>query len=218
MKRDSWVLGVAGVVFGLLVGWIIASQLARPDAVATPTPDTSAAAPADAQSPGSGGGAQSSTATPIDDARVRELVAQADKNPKDAHVRALIGNMYFDAERYPDSVKWYEASLAIDPKNPDVSTDLGVSYYYTNQTDRALEQFARSLQINPSHTKTMLNIGMVKAFGKQDLAGAAEAWEKVVALAPDSPEGRAARQALDTLKQAHPATGGGGAAAGTGKS
>jgi tetratricopeptide (TPR) repeat protein len=218
MKRDSWVLGVAGVVFGLLVGWIIASQLARPDAVATVTPDTSAnaAAPADAQSPGSGGGAQTSTATPLDEARLRDLTAQADKNPKDAHVRALIGNLYFDAERYPDSVKWYEASLAIDPKNPDVSTDLGVSYYYTNQTDRALEQFARSLQINPSHTKTMLNIGMVKAFGKQDLAGAAEAWQKVVELAPDSPEGRAARQALDTLKQAHPATGGGTGGGGTG--
>jgi cytochrome c-type biogenesis protein CcmH/NrfG len=206
MNRDSWVLGVSGVVFGLLVGWIIATQLARPDAAATPTPDTAATAPADAQSPTGGG--QSSTATPLDEAKLRDLLAQAEKNPKDAHVRALIGNMYFDAERYPDSVKWYEASMAIDPKNPDVSTDLGVSYYYTNQTDRALQQFARSLQINPSHTKTMLNIGMVKAFGKQDLAGAAEAWQKVVQLAPDSPEGRAARQALETLKQAHPATAG----------
>lgn len=207
MNRESWVFGIAGVVFGILIGWIIGSQLARPDAVVNATPDTTAAAPADAQSPTGGG--QSSTATPLDEARLRDLVAQADKNPKDAHVRALIGNMYFDAERYPDSVKWYEASLAIEPKNADVSTDLGVSYYYTNQTDRALQQFAHSLQINPSHTKTMLNIGMVKAFGKQDLAGAAEAWQKVVELAPDSPEGRAARQALETLKQAHPATGGG---------
>jgi cytochrome c-type biogenesis protein CcmH/NrfG len=216
MNRESWVFGVAGVAFGVLIGWIIASQIARPDAGAIATPDTTtAAAPADAQSPPGGG--QTSTATPLDEARLRDLVAQADKNPKDAHVRALIGNMYFDAERYPDSVTWYEASLALDPKNADVSTDLGVSYYYTSQTDRALQQFAHSLQINPSHTKTMLNIGMVKAFGKQDLAGAAEAWQKVVELAPDSPEGRAARQALETLKQAHPATGGGGAA-GPGKS
>ncbi len=213
MTRDSWVFGISGVIFGLLIGWIIATQVARPDTVATAT-EAAATAPAETQAPAGGG--QSTTATPLDEARLPDMVAQADKNPKDAHVRALIGNMYFDAERYTDSVKWYEAALTIDPKNADVSTDLGVSYYYTNQTDRALQQFARSLQINPSHTKTMLNIGMVKAFGKQDLVGAAEAWQKVVELAPDSPEGRAARQALETLKQAHPDTGGGGA--GTGKS
>jgi regulator of sirC expression with transglutaminase-like and TPR domain len=79
-----------------------------------------------------------------------------------------------------------------------------VSYYYTNQTDRALAQFEKSLQIDPSHTKTMLNIGMVRAFGKQDLAGATEAWKRVVTLAPETPEGRAARQALESVKAAHP--------------
>jgi hypothetical protein len=46
----------------------------------------------------------------------------------------------------------------------------------------------------------------VRAFGKQDLAGAAESWEKVVAIAPDSVEGRQARQGLDGLKSAHQGT------------
>jgi cytochrome c-type biogenesis protein CcmH/NrfG len=212
MKRDSFVLGIAGVFFGILVGWIIATQLARPDGGAASAASDVSVPASDPQPAGGGGGGQASTATPLDEAKVRDLMAQANARPKDAVVRAQIGNAYFDAERYADAVPWYEASLAIDPKSADVSTDLGVSYYYTNQTDRALAQFARSLQINPTHTKTMLNIGMVKAFGKQDLAGAAEAWQKVVELAPDSPEGRAARQALDTLKQAHPGTGAAGPA------
>ena len=55
----------------------------------------------------------------------------------------------------------------------------------------------------------MLNMGIVKAFGKQDLAGAAAAWQQVIAIAPDSPEGQAAKKALDGVNQAHP----GGAAA-----
>jgi cytochrome c-type biogenesis protein CcmH/NrfG len=217
MTRDSWVLGVSGVCFGLLVGWIIATQLARPEGSAGAASEVAAGASPSEQQPQTpgAGGAQGSTATPLDEAKLRDLIQQANQRPKDAAVRAQLGNLYFDAERYTDSVQWYEASLALDPKNPDVSTDLGVSYYYTNQTDRALQQFAHSLEINPNHTKTMLNIGMVKAFGKQDLAGAAEAWRKVVELAPDSPEGRAARQALDTLKQAHPDTAGS-SGAGTG--
>ena len=84
----------------------------------------------------------------------------------------------------------------------NVSTDLGVSYYYTNQPDRALEQFMYSLEVEPEHVKTILNIGIVRAFGKQDLAGAAEAWDRVIAIAPDSPEGRAAQQALESLRSA----------------
>ena len=74
---------------------------------------------------------------------------------------------------------------------PNVSTDLGVAYYYTNQPDRALEQFEHSLAIDPKHVKTLLNMGIVRAFGKQDLDGAAQG---VAAgrgdLAPDSPKGR----------------------------
>jgi cytochrome c-type biogenesis protein CcmH/NrfG len=49
-----------------------------------------------------------------------------------------------------------------------------------------------------------LNIGIVRAFGKQDLEGAAKAWQKVIELAPDSAEGRAAKQALDSVREAHP--------------
>jgi hypothetical protein len=55
----------------------------------------------------------------------------------------------------------------------------------------------------------MLNRGIVLAFGKQDLAGAAKAWEEIIKLSPDSPEGQAARRALDSLKGAHPNLNGG---------
>jgi tetratricopeptide (TPR) repeat protein len=115
-----------------------------------------------------------------------------------------LGNMYFDAERYTEAVRWYEDALKLQPSDANVSTDLGVAYYYIDQPDRAIQQFERSLTIDPKHTKTMLNMGIVKAFGKQDLAGAAAAWQQVIATAPDSQEAQAARKALDGLQQAHP--------------
>jgi len=69
----------------------------------------------------------------------------------------------------------------------------------------ALAQFERSLQIDPKHSKTLLNVGIVRAFGKQDLDGAARAWQQVLDVAPpDSPEAKAARQALDGVTKAHP--------------
>ena len=83
-----------------------------------------------------------------------------------------------------------------------------MSYYYANQADRALAQFERSLQIEPKHTKTMLNIGVVRAFGKQDLTGAASIWQQVVDIAPESAEGRAAKRMIEAVRSAHPEAGG----------
>jgi tetratricopeptide (TPR) repeat protein len=85
-----------------------------------------------------------------------------------------------------------------------------VSYYYLEQPDRALEQFDHSLAVDPAHAKTMFNIGIVRAFGKQDLDGAAAAWRRLLEVAPDTPEARAARQALENLTAAHPGLGSGG--------
>jgi tetratricopeptide (TPR) repeat protein len=92
----------------------------------------------------------------------------------------------------------------------NASTDLGISYYYTNQPDRALGQFERSLAVDPKHSKTLLNVGIVRAFGKQDLEGAANAFQQVLEVAPGSPEARAAKQALEGLRNAHPDVSGGG--------
>jgi tetratricopeptide (TPR) repeat protein len=211
MKPESIVTGIAGALFGLLCGWMLGAQQVNP-VPATPAAQLAPAGGA-AAAPAAGGAATpGATAQPLDIARSQALEKEAAEKPGDAAVRTQLGNLYFDAERYADASKWYEASLQIAPANADVSTDLAVSYYYSNQVDRALAQFARSLEINPKHSKTWLNLGIVRAFGKQDLAGAGEAWSQVVALAPaDSPEARAARQALDGLKSAHPEVAPGGA-------
>ena len=92
----------------------------------------------------------------------------------------------------------------INPRDVNASTDLGIAYYYMNQPDRALQQFERSLAIDPKHTKTLLNIGIVRAFGKQDLEGAAKVWQEVIDTAPSSQEAGMARQALQGLRSAHP--------------
>ena len=199
MKADSIVFAVAGMCFGVILGWVIATQQAggRP----VPAAATQAAAPAAA--PGTGGTRQP---PPLDDAKVQGLTTILNSDPKNAGAAVQLANTYFDAERYTEAIKWYEQALALKPDDPNASTDLGVSYYYTSQTDRALQQFEKSLKLDAKHTKTLLNQGIVLAFGKRDLTAAAEAWKKVVDLAPESPEGQAARRGLEGIASAsgHP--------------
>jgi tetratricopeptide (TPR) repeat protein len=188
--------GIAGVFFGVLVGWIIGTQQAPP---ARPAPAADAPAAQSRQQ-----------APPLDESRAAALKASADSNPRDVATRVQLGNLYFDHDRFAEAARWYEDALKIDQRNVNVSTDLGIAYYYMNQPDAALKQFDQSLAIEPGHTKTLLNVGVVKAFAKQDLDGAAKAWQRVVDLAPGSPEAERARQALATIRGSHPDVGGGG--------
>jgi len=194
MKSDSIAFGVAGIAFGLIAGWIIGTQQAKP---AQP------AQQAAASSPSSSAPSSNTRAAIVDDAKVSALKSVAEKEPNSAKPRIELGNLYFDAERYDDAITWYEQAVKLQPKDANLSTDLGVCYYYTNQPDKALERFDASLKVDPKHVKTLLNIGIVRAFGKQDLAGATKAWEQVIAIDPNGPEGQAAKRALETLKSAH---------------
>ena len=197
MKIESIVFAIAGMVFGLFVGWIIGDQLAR-----QPGATTAVQTPPAQSAPAQAGGEQPRPV--LDEARVQQYQTIVDNDPRNVEARVQLANTYFDGERYQDAIKWYEEVLKLDPRNVNASTDLGVSYYYLNQPDRALKQFERSLAIDPRHTKTLLNQGIVRAFGKQDLDGATASWQRVVELAPDSPEGQAARRALDSMRSAHP--------------
>ena len=192
MNKESIAIGLAGVLLGLLGGWIIGSQ----QGPATPAPQ-----PAAQQSSAP---AQQRSAPALDENRAAQLRTEAERDPRNVAARVQLGNLYFDSERYEDAARWYAAALDIDPRQVDVSTDLGIAYYYTNQPDRALEQFGRSLEIDPAHSKTLLNIGVVRAFGKQDLEGAAKAWERVLEVAPNSAEAARAKQGLDGIRSAHP--------------
>lgn len=199
MKRESLVFAVSGMFFGLIAGWIIGTQQAGPVRQAAPQ----AAAPVATTQPVQSG----QPPAVLDEARVRSLEAAARARTDDVAVRIELGNLYYDANRFPEAIRWYEEAVAIDPRNINASTDLAVAYYYTDQIDKSIAQFDKSLQVDPRHTKTLLNLGIVRAFGKQDLDGAAAAWQQVIDIDPASAEGRAAKQALDNMKSAHPGVG-----------
>jgi cytochrome c-type biogenesis protein CcmH/NrfG len=196
MKADSIAYVIAGMCFGVILGWVIGTQQARRPA---PVPSAQATG-AEGQTAGN-----PQQAPPLDEGRVQALTTIIKNDPKNADAVVQLGNTYFDAERWDDAIQWYKRAVEIDPKNADASTDLGVSLYYTNRPDEALVQFEHSLKMSPQHTKTLLNKGIVLAFGKRDLKAAAVEWEKVVSLAPDSPEGQAARRALEGIASAHAA-------------
>jgi cytochrome c-type biogenesis protein CcmH/NrfG len=187
-SSTTWAL-IAGscLVLGLAVGYVIFGH--RPPApIVTPA----AQAPAAASTPQAG---------MVDEQQVQALKNILAKDPANVQANVQLGNMYYDAGRYSESVAPYQKAFDGDPKNVNVSTDLGTALWYSGRPDEAIAQFNRSLAINPTHPQTLFNMGIVKRDGKQDPAGAAQAWEKLLATNPSYADRDKVQQLLDQLKQ-----------------
>jgi cytochrome c-type biogenesis protein CcmH/NrfG len=190
MKAESIVLTVAGMCFGVLLGWVLATLN---DGRATPAPAVAAAPQA---SPSAG---NERAPEQLDEGQVQALTAIIKSDPTNAEAAEQLGETYFRADRMEEAAKWYGEAVRLDPKNIDASTQLGMSLFFTSGADPALAQLDKSLQLNPNHPRTLLSKGVVLWQGKRDLDGAANAWRKIVEVAPGTQEAQAARQGLQAL-------------------
>ncbi len=180
------VSGIAGVLFGVIAGYLIATQQGIGAAASPATTETTAAA--------------SSNAPAINE---QELQAYRDilkADPKNVRAATELGNRLYDAGRYSEAIVYYRQAFALEPKNINVSTDLATAIWYTGDADGALAQFEKSLAIDPTHGQTLFNIGIVKSQGKNDYKGASLAWEKLLGANPGYPEGERVRRLLDEAK------------------
>src|SRR3954451_6575016 len=107
MKSDAIAFGIAGIAFGLIAGWIIGTQQATlnrapaaPAAAAAPPPGR---APAAAAAPPPAGGP---AAAVLDEQKVTAFRSVAEREPTNPKPRVELGNLYFDAEKYDDAIKW----------------------------------------------------------------------------------------------------------------
>jgi tetratricopeptide (TPR) repeat protein len=95
------------------------------------------------------------------------------------------GNKLYDAQRYDAAIPYYQKALTFNANAIDVSTDLGTALWYTGRADAALAQYDQSLAQDRTHAQTLFNVGVVRADGKHDFAGAIDAWESLLRAHPD---------------------------------
>jgi len=108
-------------------------------------------------------------------------------NPKNLDALIQLGNLYYDQGQHQQAVEWYGRALEIDPRNPNVRTDRGTSYWNLNRPDEAIAEYNQSLQVDPGHAQTLYNLGLVYLQGKNNIAEAKKAWQKLLAANPNWP-------------------------------
>lgn len=115
-----------------------------------------------------------------------------EKNPKDFNTIVSLGNINFDLglEKKDDQLllkarELYQTALEINPKASAVRTDLGLTFFYVEpaETEKAVAEFKKSLEIKPDDEKTLE--AMTRVYLKMnDAKNAAEYSQKLKSLYP----------------------------------
>lgn len=104
--------------------------------------------------------------------------------PAQAHL--VRGNWNYDRKNWSHAIEHYEQAIALGLDNPDVRTDLGNSYRFNNQPQRALELYQIAQKQSPQHEQSLFNTATLYAQSLNDYAAAAETARTFIARFPAS--------------------------------
>jgi cytochrome c-type biogenesis protein CcmH/NrfG len=178
-STQAYIMAVLCLLVGCAVGYLMRGSLGGSSSAHAP-----AAAGAEQGAPpaGMGQGGQQQMPSPeqmkaMADKQAAPLLEQLKSKPNDAALLAQVGNVYYDAQIFPQAIDYYQKTLAVDPKNSSVRTDMATAMFYSSDFDHAIAEFDHALKDDPKNGNALFNRGIVKWQGKMDVKGAVADWE-----------------------------------------
>ena len=198
VQREPMIYAAAGMVFGFVVGYMVANAggggAAPPVAVPVTTATPAFVPPASGDRPHEA----AATSTPLDPNEVRALESLAARDKSDALVRAQLGNLYMDHGRFDDAARWYAEAVALKPA-PDVIVDLGACLVNGGRAAEGLAEFERALKMDPAHKKAAFNKGVaLMELGRPMEAVAV--WDDLLKRFPDDPQLGTLKRQIDDVR------------------
>jgi tetratricopeptide (TPR) repeat protein len=178
--NTALIIGLIALVVGFISGNIYSVYKSGPG-VATRTPEQE-------------------RATQIS-ARIFALERELKSNPNNSTAWLELGNLYFDSNKYQDSIQAYNKHLSLVPGNPDVWTDLGIMYRRNGNSAEAITSFDKALELNPRHEPARFNKGIVLYYDVGFRDEALKIWRELSEGNPNyrTPDGRTIKEFLKGL-------------------
>jgi hypothetical protein len=196
MNKDHVRFLVSGVLFGFLVGYVIAYAVHEPRVVGQAAPVPAAgnmgmsggmpggpgpgAPPAGGHGDPSQGGDQM---TAIFE-ELNALKAAIEKDPRNLRALIRLADLYHQAAKFDQAIDYYRRALEVRPEEVEARNHMGVCLRELGKADEAMAQFRTALTYDPRHWPTWLNLGVVALLDKRDLEEARRAFAKVEELNP----------------------------------
>ena len=193
-SAQAYMLSVICLLVGVAVGYLVRGS--APSQVANAQP-----APAGMQAPSATQQPTPEQLRQMAETQAQPLLAQLKTDPNNANLLYQIGNLYYDAQQYPDAEKYYQDALRINPKETNVRTDLGTAYHLMGQPDQAIREYDEVLKVDSKHANALFNEGMVKWQDKMDMNGALADWKRLLETNPDFPQRDRVQQMIAQVQQ-----------------
>lgn len=197
---QAYALSVICLIIGLAIGYFLRGSAAPRSAAVAPE-----AASQSGQNPHAGTGKQGMPSLDdmkqMADKQAAPLLEKLKKDRNNADLLNQLGVTYRAAHQFKTAVDYYQKALAINPENVGARTDLASCLYYLGDVDGALAELNKSLTYNPRHTGTLVNIGIIRWKGKNDVDGAVAAWQRALKLNPDAQSKELIQHLISEAKQ-----------------
>lgn len=185
MKKETLLVAVVTLIVGFIIGLLVGQNDSGPvKQVATGAP-----------------------AGPVPTVNLQQKIGELKNivanDPANFQAWVALGNEYFDTNQFMDSIEAYDKALAIKPDSPNVLTDQGVMFRRLGWFDRAIGNFNKANEIDPSHATSMYNLGIVYRYDLKDFPKAQAAWTRFLEISPTGPGSDRVRQDLEFLRT-HP--------------
>ncbi len=196
-KQTLYMAILVSITFGFMIGAVYTSFKLAKD---TPVQSQAASMPPQKQENNTKADAEAAAQMGSRILKVEEFLKE---NPENAEAWVQLGNLFFDSNRFADSIEAYERSLELAPANPNVLTDLGVMYRRNKAPEKAVKAFDRAIAAQPTHETARFNKGIVLMHDLNNLEGAIQAWEGLVEMNPmaEAPNGQLVNTLIQGLKQ-----------------
>ena len=214
MKKEHISFAIAGVIFGTLLGFVLAHELYGGRHIGVPAATSPVAAgPRGGMPPqgaGSGMGApMDSSAAPSDGAgtqtmeqvskEIESLKAAIGKNPRDAESLARLGGLYMDAGMYDRALEFVHSALELKPEDIHVQIDYATCLLMTGKAADALAQLENAVARDASHPRAWYFMGLAQVdVGEYDKGEAS--FKRALELSPGSFDLDALRAEIEKVK------------------
>lgn len=200
MNRDNYLYLFCGSVLGLIAGTLFLGPMvveARRSAAATQGETVARAqtqqTPPAAEAPAAGQGDAAVMQRVMQE--IETLKGRLAQNPGDVDAMVRLGNLYMDAHKFEDAIRYFEQALTHGP-DPDVKTDLGLCYRGRGDVDGALRTFREVRASHPDHFAARYNEAVVLFVDLKRVAEAKVIVDQLKKERPDDPAITRFEQAL----------------------
>lgn len=184
MKKGTILLIVIALVAGILV-FVIVSNINKDQPEVKQAMDQQSAPSVDLQQ------------------QIKTLEAFLVKNPMNRQAWVQLGHRYFDSNNPIKAIEAYDKALEIDGNDPDVLTDQAIMFRQLGWHEKAIETFQQANTLNPKHSNSLFNMGLVYSQDLGDKEKAKVALARFLELVPSGPSADRAREMIEHMDNGH---------------